>query len=85
MTDVLYWMVYTLIVTSPSQIKNDQPRKESLDFRITGDASFHPGGVTCDAHAVHVPILHEVGVRGITVLYATCVYTLLSGFCMRPL
>ena len=78
-------MVYTLIVTSPSQIKNDQPRKEPWDFRITGDASFHPGGVTCDAHDNRVLVLHEVGAHGITVLYVTCVYTLLSGFCMRPL
>ena len=61
MTDVLYWMVYTLIVTSPSQIKNDQPRKESLDFRITGDASFHPGGVTCDARPKITLLLGKSG------------------------
>ena len=85
MTDVLYWMVCTLIVTSPSQIKNDPPRKEFLGFGITEDASFHPGGVTCDAHDDHVPVLHEVCVCRVTVLYVTCVYVLFSGFCMRQL
>ena len=85
MTDVLFYTVYTLIVASPSQIKNDQPRKEFLGFGITGDASFHPGGVTCDAHDARVSVLHEVCVCRVTVLYVTCIYVLFSGFCMRQL
>ena len=79
MTDVLYWMVYTLIVTSPSQIKNDQPRKEFLGFGITGDAAFHPGGVTCDAHDARVSVLHEVCVCRFAVLHVTCIYVLFRG------
>ena len=46
-------------MTSPSQIKNDQPRKAFLEFGITGDASFHPGVVTCDVlNDDPVPVLH---------------------------
>ena len=46
---------------------------------ITEYASFHPGGVTCDAHDARASVLHVVCVCRITVLYVTCIYVLFQG------
>ena len=46
----------TITVPSPSQIKNDQPRYETLVncWAQRSVRVFHPGGVTCDVTAIAI-------------------------------